>query len=211
MLRINAAIDPGWHLYAASSPAGIPTSFTLAPNAVVARTRLYQSAPKRAFDPNFNSETETFEGAATFGLVIETRPDAPAGNTTLEIAARFQTCNDNTCVPGKWSGTANLTVDPTANVSGMVLSGLAEVKPPRPVARACRLLGILRFQPKLDPVPARRLRLRPGFHLHAVRFPDDSHHHVVLPQPAIRRRRDAILQAVVFCLGIIVLFSGWGC
>jgi thiol:disulfide interchange protein DsbD len=210
MLRINAAIDPGWHLYAASSPAGIPTSFTLAPNAVVARTRLYQSAPKRAFDPNFNSETETFEGAATFGLVIETRPDAPAGNTTLEIAARFQTCNDTTCVPGKWSGTANLTVDPTANVSGMVLSGLAEVKPPRPVAAP----AVSSASSASNQSWTLFLLAAFGFGLASIFTP------CVFPMIPITMsyflnrqsgaRSDAVLQAVVFCLGIIVLFSGLG-
>ena len=30
LLRAAGKVDPGWHLYSASSPAGIPTSFQVA-------------------------------------------------------------------------------------------------------------------------------------------------------------------------------------
>jgi DsbC/DsbD-like thiol-disulfide interchange protein len=119
LVRINATIDPGWHLYAASSPAGIPASFTVAPSAVWRARTSIRAPPRSAFDPNFNSQTETFEGSASFALMIETRKDAPPGAGALEIAARFQTCNDNTCVPGRWSGTANLTIDPALKTTGL--------------------------------------------------------------------------------------------
>jgi len=206
LLRINATIEPGWHLYAASSPAGIPASFTLAPNAVVARTRLYQSAPQRAFDPNFNSQTETFTGSASFALEIETRPDAPGGATTLNIAARFQTCNDTTCVPGKWSGAANLTIDPAAKAASIVLPpGLTEVKPPAPTpagatapAQSWTLFLLAAF----------------GFGVASIFTPCCFPMIPITMSYFLNResggRRDAILQAVVFCLGIIVLFSGIG-
>ncbi|MGO9008944.1 MAG: cytochrome c biogenesis protein CcdA [Bryobacteraceae bacterium] len=206
LLHINATIDPGWHLYAASSPAGIPASFTLTPNAVVARTSLYQSAPQRAFDPNFNSQTETFTGSASFALLIETRPDAPAGAAALDIAARFQTCNDTTCIPGKWSGTANLTIDPAVKASAIALPpGFTEVKPPAPTpggaaapAQSWTLFLLAAF----------------GFGLASIFTPCCFPMIPITMSYFLNResggRRDAILQAVVFCLGIIVLFSGLG-
>ena len=43
-----------------------------------------------------------------------------------------------------------------------------------------------------------------------VRLPHDPHHHVVLPEPAGDRGGASVFQAVVFCLGIVVLFSGLG-
>jgi len=206
MLRINASIEPGWHLYAASSPAGIPASFSLAPNAVVKSTRLYQGAPKRAFDPNFQSQTETFEGSATFALVIETLPGAAPGSATLQVAGRFQTCSDSTCVPGKWSGAAMLTIDPAVKAAAFTVpAGLSEVKRPAPepaspaVTRQSWTLFLLAAF---------------GFGLASLFTP------CVFPMIPITMsyflnrqsggRSDAVLQAVVFCLGIIVLFSGLG-
>jgi thiol:disulfide interchange protein DsbD len=210
VLSIDATIDPGWHLYAASSPAGIPASFTVGPSAVVARTSLSQSIPKRAFDPNFNSQTETFEGSARFALVIETRRDAPAGATTLQLAARFQTCNDKTCVPGKWSATANLTIDPAAKVTAIALPpGLAEVKPP--------VLASSSIPPSQTSPPqswSLFLIAAFGFGVASIFTPCCFPMIPITMSYFLNResggRRDAILHAVVFCLGIIVLFSGLG-
>ncbi len=206
MLSIDATIDPGWHLYAASSPAGIPASFTLAPNAVVGSTRLYQTSSNRAFDPNFNDQTDTFEGSAHFALVIETRKDAPAGAATLQIAARFQTCNDNTCVPGKWSGTAKITIDSAAKVAAIALPpGLTEVKAPAPA-------------PANSSAPQQSWTLfllaAFGFGLASIFTPCCFPMIPITMSYFLNRpsggRRDAIVQAAVFCLGIIVLFSGLG-
>ena len=49
-------------------PGGIPTSVQVGPDAVVERSTLLQPAPKRAFDPNFGSDTETYEGDVVFLL-----------------------------------------------------------------------------------------------------------------------------------------------
>ena len=212
VLSIDATIDPGWHLYSASSPAGIPASFTLGPGTVVARTRLSQSIPKRAFDPNFNSQTETFESSARFELMIETRPDAPPGAATLEIAARFQTCNDNTCVPGRWSGTANLTIDPSMKAAGIISYrpyGMAEVTPRAPASSPTR-------PAQSAPPQSWTLFLLAafGFGLASIFTPCCFPMIPITMSYFLNResggRRDAILQAVVFCLGIIVLFSGLG-
>ena len=59
-----AKIEPGWHLYSASSPAGIPTIVSRSP-APDAYPRL-SAAAQTAFDPNFDAEAETFEGEVTF-------------------------------------------------------------------------------------------------------------------------------------------------
>ncbi|MGA2154231.1 MAG: cytochrome c biogenesis protein CcdA, partial [Bryobacteraceae bacterium] len=212
VLSIDATIDPGWHLYAASSPAGIPASFTLGPSTVVARTSLWQSTPKRAFDPNFNSQTETFEGTARFDLMIVTRPDAPAGAATLEIAARFQTCNDNTCVPGRWSGTVNLTIDPAVKAAGIIsyhAYAMTEVTPRAPASAS---------GPPSQSAPPTSWTLfllaAFGFGLASIFTPCCFPMIPITMSYFLNResggRRDAIVQAVVFCLGIIVLFSALG-
>lgn len=225
MLSIDATIDPGWHLYAASSPAGIPASFTLGPSTVVARTALSQSSPKQAFDPNFNSQTETFEGYARFDLMIATRPDAPAGTTMLEVAARFQTCNDNTCVPGRWSGTAKLTIDPALRAGGIIIYSphagtkaagsiihlpyvMTEVKPLAPVSSS-----ISRAQRGAEQSWSLFLLTAFGLGVASIFTPCCFPMIPITMSYFLNRqfgRRDAILHAVVFCLGIIVLFSGLG-
>ena len=210
LVRINAIVRSGWHLYAASSPAGIPASFALSPNGAVAHTRLYQTPPKRAFDPNFNSQTETFEGSASFAMAVETRPDARPGNTTLEIGARFQTCSDTTCVPGKWSGAVTLAIDPALKIASLAVPpGLLEVK--LPATAPAQASG-------KSPAPPQSWTLfllaAFGFGLASIFTPCCFPMIPITMSYFLNResggRRDAILQAVVFCLGIIVLFSGLG-
>jgi len=203
LVRVTAAIDPGWHLYSASSPAGLPASFQFAPNAVVERTRVFQIPPKRAFDSNFNAETETYEGEAKFVLDLKLKADTPPGPAELPLAIRYQTCNDRECVPGRWSGTVALRVDPAAAASAAMPAGFAEAK--RPAAGSSA--------PAQDQGLALFLLAAFGFGLASIFTP------CVFPMIPITMsyflnrpegKRDGLAQAVVFCLGIIVLFSGLG-
>src|SRR5215471_1281131 len=102
LVRAAAKIEPGWHLYSASSPAGIPTSFQVTPSKSV---RVFAPAPKKAFDPNFGSDTETYEGEATF--VLEAAVDGTPAS--VDVKVRYQTCNDTQCVPSRWSGSVPVT------------------------------------------------------------------------------------------------------
>ena len=98
------------------------------------KVRALQPQPKRAFDPNFNSDTETYEGDVAFLLELELKKDAPAGPAELAISARYQTCNPKMCVPSKWTGAATLTVDPAASPAAIVIpAGYSEPQAPRGV------------------------------------------------------------------------------
>src|SRR5580692_11374800 len=59
LARLEAQLDPGWHVYSMSSAGAIPTTIKLADNPAVEKFRVFQSPPKKAFDPNFQLETET--------------------------------------------------------------------------------------------------------------------------------------------------------
>jgi len=199
LLRIAGRIEPGWHLYSASSAGGIPTSFQIGPNAVVARHRLLEPPPKRAFDPNFGAETETYEGVVTFLLELELKKDAASGAVELPLSARFQTCTSTQCVPGKWSGAANLTVDPAAQEAA-VPAGYVEPKAAPPTATAGGAA---------QPAGLSFLVVAFGFGLATIFTP------CVFPMIPITmsyflNKQGGVKQAVVFCLGIIVLFSGLG-
>src|SRR5947209_2798235 len=77
LIKVAGKIESGWHLYSASSATGLPTSFKIGPESVVASTRTFQPPPKRAFDPNFNAESETYEGDVAFIAEVRLKNDAP--------------------------------------------------------------------------------------------------------------------------------------
>src|ERR1035441_6939207 len=130
LARLTGIIDPGWHLYSMSTAAAMPATILLADNPVVKRYRVLQPPPKKTFDANFNSDTETYEGVVTFLLALEIEKSAAAGPAQLTVNARYQTCNDKQCVPGRWTGTATLTVDPAVmGVTVVMPAAYAEAKP----------------------------------------------------------------------------------
>lgn len=207
LLRMSGKIEDGWHLYSMSTPAAIPTKIQVTGPAVET-VRALQPVPKRSFDPNFNSDTEYYEGQADFLLEVALKKDASSGPTELAVSAKYQTCNPKMCVPSKWSGSTNVQVDPAASASPPTIpAGYSEpVVPPPPGAAPSTSAA----QDSL----AGFLAVAFGFGLASIFTP------CVFPMIPITMsyflnrqsggRRDSIVQAVVFCLGIIVLFSGMG-
>jgi thiol:disulfide interchange protein DsbD len=206
-IRIRAAvhIEPGWHLYSASSAAGIPAQFQVSPESLV---RVLQQPPKRAFDAVQGMETETYEGDATFLLEVKVRSDAPAGADNLTVNGRYQTCNDKSCVAGKLKDVAApFTVDLAAPApSTAIPAGFAVAKPPSPGTGAGAQSSDAQGWPAF-------LLVAFGAGLACIFTP------CVFPMIPITmsyflnqsgEKRGGVSQAVVFCLGIIVLFSGLG-
>jgi thiol:disulfide interchange protein DsbD len=156
-----------------------------------------------------DAETETYQGDATFLLEVKVRADAPAGPDELTVDGRYQTCNDKSCVPGKLAGVkAPFTIDPAAPApSAAIPAGFAEAKPPAagasPAAPASESQGWQAF-----------LLVAFGAGLACIFTP------CVFPMIPITMsyflnqqtggKRGGLAQALVFCLGIIVLFSGLG-
>jgi thiol:disulfide interchange protein DsbD len=202
LARLTGIIDPGWHLYSMSTAAAIPTTIVLADNPVVKRYRVLQPPPKKTFDPNFNSDTETYEGMVTFLLELEIGKNAAAGPVQLTVNARYQTCNDRQCVPARWTGTASLTVNPAVmGVTEVIPAGYAEAKP-------------VQKEGGTEGSSHSFLLVAFGFGLASLFTP------CVFPMIPITMsyflsrpsggKRASVAQAAVFCLGIIVLFSGLG-
>src|SRR5450759_618264 len=203
LVRMAGHIDEGWHLYSMSTPAAIPTSIKLTPSPAIGAFRALEPAPKRAFDANFNSDTETYEGDVAFLLELELKKDAPAGAVELNFSARYQTCNPKMCVPSKWTGASTLTVDPAAAPAAVVIpAGYSEPRAPEPAASstaatpAAPAEGLLAF-----------LAVAFGIGLASIFTP------CVFPMIPITMsyflnrqsggRRESIVQALVFCLGTV--------
>lgn len=210
LARMTGEIDPGWHLYSLSTPGAIKTTIELAPNPAVEKFRVLQPAPRRAFDPNFQTDTETFENQVAFVVELDLKKDAPAGPQNLSVTARYQTCNDKVCIPPvRRTATAMLTIDPAAPTAAVAIpAGYAEPGPngaPNAITESSSTpdQGWWAF-----------LSVAFGFGLATIFTP------CVFPMIPITmsyflnqqsgERSYAVRQAVVFCLGIIVLFSGLG-
>ena len=206
MLRASARMEPGWHLYSASSPAGIPATFRVQPGDSL---RVFEPPPRKAFDKNLNAESETYEGEVAFLLQVGLPAAIPPGPADIAVSVRYQVCNDSQCLTGRWSGTAQLTVDSAARFAAPSLAGYSEATPPKAASAA----------PPDSPAPADQgwaafLLVAFGFGLASIFTP------CVFPMIPITMsyflnrqsggRRDGLAQAVVFCLGIVVLFSGLG-
>ena len=205
-LHLTAKIDEGWHLYSLTTPAGGPirTTVELAENPAVAHVTFYQPPPVRKLDPNFKIDTETFEKQLDL-LIKSELVQAAAGSVEMTAQVRYQVCNDRQCLPPrKKTASYALTISPTAAVpvAFAVPPSYTDVKPgvlaaatttPAPSAPA-QAEGTVAF-----------LLTAFGFGLAAIFTP------CVFPMIPITvsfflNQRGGLLQALVFSLGIVVLF-----
>ncbi len=205
LAKLHAKIDPGWHLYSLSTPPPpIATTVQLADNKFFTVKRVLQQAPILKFDPNFNAKTETFEGETTFILQLEVKKDAPTGQSSITATPRYQTCSDTSCIPPKTKQVESLfTVDDAAKVSSQAIPSGFSAPKPASASPAPSDTGLLGF-----------IAIAFGFGLASIFTP------CVFPMIPITMsfflnqenatRRQTITQAGIFCLGIVVLFTGFG-
>jgi thiol:disulfide interchange protein DsbD len=216
--RLTAKAEPGWHLYSLSTPPGgpIPTTLTIAANPSVAGFQIWQPKPARRFDPNFQLDVETFENETVFVAPVEISKDAPAGPLEITAQVRYQACDEKQCLPPrKKTASVTVTIDPSAPVLPDTGFG-----PNYTVFEPGKTVPVQAKAPSPGaPVPegpdlARFLLVAFGFGLAALFTP------CVFPMIPItvsffigqknETRKDGLLQAIVFCLGIIVLFCTLG-
>jgi thiol:disulfide interchange protein len=217
VLKLTAKLDPGWHLYSPTTPSGgpIPTSLGLADTPAVEKVAVFQPPPDRKFDPNFNLDVEWFEKEADFLVVATIKRDAQAGPLELTAQVRYQACDDRQCLPPrKKTASTTVTVDPSAPLAPAFIAPAGyrgiQTPPPAPAKPQAAAQPADAAQGNLG----RFLLIAFGFGLAAVFTP------CVFPMIPITvsfflgqqtgSRRTSLVQALVFCLGIIVLFSALG-
>ncbi len=219
--KLTASIDPGWHLYSPTTPPGGPiiTTIRVTENPSIAKYQIYRPQPVRKLDPNFQIDTETYSGQATFLIEVVASPSA-SGKSTLEAAVRYQTCSDVKCLPPvKKTQTTDITFAPNASAANFVIpAGYAPVPSTQaaPAAQTPVATHIASSDSSQGLLPF--LLTAFGFGLAALFTP------CVFPMIPItvsfflsqstgssgERRTGGWTQALVFCLGIIVLFTGLG-
>ncbi len=204
LAKLVATIDPGWHMYSPTTPPGpIATTFKVVDSPGVESVSIFQPAPARKFDPNFNADTETFEGTQTFYARIRIKKDAATGQVEIALEPRYQTCSGSSCIPPRTRRiTARFTVDPSAAAAeAPIPAGFSEaVRPAAPPSTA---------PDQADSSLLSFLGIAFGFGLASVFTP------CVFPMIPITMsyfvgQKGGLYQAVTFCLGIVVLFTGLG-
>src|SRR6185295_10884396 len=200
-----------------TTPAGgpIPTTAALAENPAVKSSKLYQPPPNRQLDKNFNLDTETFEKEVDLPLTAELAPGAK-GLVELAANVRYQACNDRQCLPPrKKTASFTVTIDPSAAppAAFVVPAGYTEIKPGAVAVKVMSAAAIASSsgapaEAGAGGLPAFLITAF-GLGLAAIFTP------CVFPMIPITvsfflNQRGGILQAVVFSLGIVVLFCALG-
>ncbi len=208
LAKLSATVDSGWHMYSITTPPGPnPTTIKTLQGDAVANVKFFEPPPIRKFDPNFNADTETYEGSQVFLARIELKKDIAPGSVTIGFQPRYQTCSATQCIPPLTRDiSAALTIaSGTAAASVVIPAGYIEAKP---AATQTTVAG--------SAVPAAAdtsllsfLALAFGAGLAAIFTP------CVFPMIPITMsyftgKKGAVSQAVAFCLGIIFLITGLG-
>jgi thiol:disulfide interchange protein len=206
-LKLTATIDEGWHMYALTTPAGFPTTIQLADNPAIASSRVFSPKPINKYDPNFKADTDTFEKEVTFLIPAELAKNAPAGPLELTANIRYPVCNSTMCLPPK-KKTASFTIDVDSAATSSAFAapaGYTEFRKGQPATAAEPTETTKRTQDGL----AAFLLTAFGLGLASIFTP------CVFPMIPITvsfflNQRGGIAQAIVFSLGIIVLFCALG-
>jgi DsbC/DsbD-like thiol-disulfide interchange protein len=102
-LNLTADMDPGWHVYALDQPPGSPVLATqiIVPEdqPLVLAGDIDAPEPESKMDPAIGKRTDFYEGSASFTLPLRVNKKARGGKYSLEIAVRYQACNDRLCLP----------------------------------------------------------------------------------------------------------------
>ena len=198
-LKLTAAIESGWHLYSVTSPVTATATKITAPFEV---SRILQQKVEAKFDAVAGATTESYETAAVFyvdGVLKDAVKD-------LEVVIRSSACNDRLCLPPK-KRTFPIVLT-TGAVETAVLEGFAEAKAAAPAV-------VVAAAPKVAPAKedlSSFLLIAFGLGLAAVFTP------CVFPMIPFTLsyfigqggKKGSLAQAIVFCLGIVVLFTGMG-
>ena len=103
-LQLTARIEERWHLYAMEQPhEGPRPTRILVPNGQLFTLdgKIEAPGPIRENDPNFGFETDFYEGSVTFDLPLRISATAEPGRQKAIVEVRFQTCNQEICLPPK--------------------------------------------------------------------------------------------------------------
>ena len=206
LAKLTATVDPEWHMYSLTTPPGpIPTTIKTTMADAVEKVTFFEPPPVRKYDPNFQADTETYEGTQVFLARIELKKDLPSTDVTIGFRPRYQTCSGTQCIPPRTADIeASVKIVPgTPAAAVLIPAGYIEGKPAAaapvgPPATTPADAGIFSF-----------LALAFGAGLAAIFTP------CVFPMIPITMsyftgKHGAVSQALAFCFGIIFVITALG-
>ena len=218
MLKFTGKIEAGWHVYSTTTktdPGPVRSKIGLAEAAPVVLKQLYQPTPITKRDEAFNNDQEFYESEVVFLLETEVPANA-TGELQVTAQARYQACSGTMCLRTKTKiATVALRVDPAARSAAPVIppgylavSGQSAATPA--VATAAATTAPVKMgSTGQDEDLGRFLLVAFSFGLAAIFTP------CVFPMiPFVMsdflNRKNALAQAALFCVGIVVSFTVLG-
>jgi len=216
-VELTAEIDPTWHLYAVNQSPGGPVPLVI--GVVAGRTfslagEIGSWLPRTALDPNFNLETLFYEERASFTVPIDVAPSVKDGPYRLGISVAYQTCNDRLCLPPREEELAlNVYVGaPPIGISAV--SGAVEPLPKTdaaaPAARVPDMAAASTGASTLQGYLSLAVVMGALSLLTSCVFPMIPITVSYFTHRAGRSRREAVTQAIVYGLGIVLTFTAVG-
>jgi thiol:disulfide interchange protein DsbD len=219
-LRLTAKIDPGWHLYSLTPTTDIiPTAVAFAENPEVESIAVYQPKPEKRFEPVLGHEVEAYTGQAVLLVQAQLKQDAPPGEIVLTAQVRYQACNDKECLrPKRKTAPFTLTVDKNAPAltalaipAGYISAKLSAPAAPLTPSPASAATPPAAVAPPTQSADALGPFLLTAFGLGLLSvFTPCVFPMIPITVSFFLNQRGGIVQAVVFSLGIIVLFCALG-
>jgi thiol:disulfide interchange protein len=225
LAKFTGIIQPHWHVYSMTTPPGgpNPTTASIADNPAVAGFKIYQAKPVRKLDPSFGIDTETFSEQYVLLFDIELKKDAAASPADITANVRYQSCNDTICLPPKKkASSASLMIDSSAKAEAILIpSGYTLL--PTPVSGAASTSSVSPTA-QTAPTPATPPADAGGTGLFLLTafaaglaaiftpcvFPMIPFTVSYFVNRQSGSRTHGVWQAIAFCLGIIVFFTGIG-
>ncbi len=196
-LRLTAKIDEGWHIYAVTTP---PPTLPLQIKIDDAPAHVFQAKPTR--DQLLGVEAEFYEKEASFAIPYEVKKDAATGALEVTAKVRYAACDSQKCLPPKTKAVSfTLTIDPSAPAVAAFaapagyIDTAAPAKAPAPQKTSDSMLAYLLTAFGLGLASIFTPCVFPMIPITVSFFLND---------------RGGIRQAIVFSLGIIVLFCALG-
>jgi len=207
LAKLTATVDPEWHMYSLTTPPGpIPTTIKTTMADAVEKVTFFEPPPVRKFDPNFQADTETYEGTQVFLARIELKKNLPFNDVTIGFQPRYQTCSGTQCIPARTAdieASVKIVPENRSQPAVVIPAGYIEAKPAAappvgPSSTTPADAGIFSF-----------LALAFGAGLAAIFTP------CVFPMIPITMsyftgKRGAVSQAIAFCFGIIFVITALG-
>jgi hypothetical protein len=116
-IELTADPEPGWHLYAATQPAGGPRALTI--KGAESQPFDVKSAdvdgppPRIAFDRNFDRDTHYYDEKTTLIVPLTVKRNALPGKRRVTLEVTFQACSDRVCLrPATETVSVDVTVAP---------------------------------------------------------------------------------------------------